>query len=113
MQTYDEILNKMTEKYTELSGISPSESSDIGIRLRVLAGEIYSNITNTQWLKRQMFISTADGEYLDMHAAQRGIERRDATCSEGYVTFSVNEARVESISIPKGTVVATFASLLS
>ena len=112
MQTYDEILNKMTEKYTELSGVTPDENSDIGIRLRVLAGEIYSNLVNAQWLKRQMFVSTADGEYLDMHAAQRGLERRNATGSEGYVTFSVNEALEEDISIPKGTVVATFASLL-
>lgn len=112
MQTYDEILNKMVDKYTELSGITPDENSDIGIRLRVLAGELYSNAVNTQWLKRQMFVSTADGEYLDMHAAQRGIERRGATGSAGYVTFSVKEPHEENISIPKGTVVATFASLL-
>lgn len=112
MQTYDEILKSMTDKYTELSGIVPDEASDIGIRLRVLAGEIYANAVNLQWLKRQMFVSTAEGEYLDMHASERGIIRREATPSYGEVTFSVNEALSENVSIPKGTVVATFASLL-
>lgn len=112
MQTYDEILNSMTEKYTELSGITPQEGSDISIRLRVLAGEVYSNIVNAQWLKRQMFVSTAQGEYLDMHAQERGIKRREATGSVGFVTFSVSEPAAESINIPKGTVVATFATLL-
>ncbi len=112
MQTYDEILNRMTEKYTELSGITPSEISDIGIRLRVLAGEVYSNVVNTEWLKKQMFVSTAEGEYLDMHAYERGIVRREATPAFGEVTFSVKEAVSENLSIPKGTVVAGFASLL-
>lgn len=112
MQTYDEILKRMTDKYTELSGITPDEVSDIGIRLRVLAGEVYSSVVNAQWLKRQMFVTTAEGEYLDMHASERGVSRREATPSYGKVTFSVNEALTENISIPKGTVVATFASLL-
>ena len=112
MQTYDEILKRMTEKYTQLSGIVPSEASDIGIRLRVLAGEIYSNAVNTEWLKKQMFASTAEGEYLDMHAYERGIVRREATPAFGEVTFSVAEAVDKNLSIPKGTVVAGFASLL-
>ena len=112
MQTYDEILKAMTDKYTALSGIKPDERSDIGIRLRVLAGEIYSNLVNAEWLKRQMFVSTAQGEYLDLHAKERGITRREATHAYGYVTFSVSEAATENISIPKGTVVAVFGSLL-
>ncbi|MBR3987847.1 MAG: baseplate J/gp47 family protein [Clostridia bacterium] len=112
MQTYDEILKRMTEKYTELSGVVPDESSDIGIRLRVLAGEVYSNLVNTEWLRRQMFVSTAEGEYLDMHAEERGITRRDATVSRGEVTFSVNEPATRNINIPKGTVVADVTSLL-
>lgn len=112
MQTYEEILSRMTEKYTELSGINPAENSDIGIRLRVLAGEIYSNAVNTEWLKRQMFLSTAEGEYLDMHAYERGLTRREATPAFGEVTFSIQEPQEKNISIPKGTVVAGFASLL-
>lgn len=112
MQSYDEILQSMTDKYTELSGITPFENSDIGIRLRVVAGEIYSSAVNLMWLKRQMFVSTAQGEYLDMHAKERGLLRREATPAFGEVTFSVSEALSENVSIPKGTIVATFGSLL-
>lgn len=112
MQTYDEILKSMTDKYTELSGIVPDESSDTGIRLRVLAGEVYSNMVEAQWLKRQMFVSTAEGEYLDLHGVERGIKRRGASPSVGKVTFSVSEAAVSNIKIPKGTIVAESGSLL-
>ncbi|MBQ2825300.1 MAG: baseplate J/gp47 family protein [Clostridia bacterium] len=112
MQTYDEILKSMTDKYTELSGITPDVYSDIGIRLRVLAGEIYSNLVETQWLKRQMFVSTAEGEYLDLHAEERGIKRRSDSPAVGKVTFSVSEAPMTNIKIPKGTIVAEERSLL-
>ncbi len=112
MQTYDEILNRMTGKYTDLTGITPDEGSDIGIRLRLLTGEIYSSLVNAEWLKRQMFLSTAEGEYLDMHAYERGITRRKATESRGEVTFSVNEPVNKDINIPKGTVVSDITSLL-
>lgn len=112
MQTYDEILKHMTEKYTELSGIVPDERSDIGIRLRVVAGEVYSNMVNAQWLKRQMFHATAEGEYLDMHAAQRGLERREAAASFGEVRFYTAVSAAADIGIPAGTVVACPISLL-
>lgn len=112
LQTYDEILKAMTDKYTELSGIVPAEASDIAIRLRVLAGELYSGAVNLQWLKRQMFSSTASGEYLDMHAEERGITRRKATVSYGKVTFSLGEPLAENVSIPKGTVLKAADSVL-
>lgn len=112
VQTYDEILKSMMEKYTALTGITVDENSDIGIRLRVLAGEVYSNAVNTEWLKRQMFVSTSEGEYLELHAGERGLKRREATPSYGEVIFSLTEAHPVDIAIPKGTVVATSRSLL-
>ncbi len=112
MRTYDEIFRAMTDKYTELSGIIPDESSDISIRLRVLAGELYSGEVNTEWLKRQMFASTAQGDYLDLHAKERGIARRGAAHAYGTVIFSVSEAPAGVVVIPKGTVVASVGSLL-
>ena len=102
MQTYDEILNSMLEKYSSLTGFVPDKMSDIGIRLSVLAQEIYSNAVNIEWLKKQMFFSTAQGEYLDMHGEPRGIVRRKATKSQGEVTFFINEEAEEDIHIPAG-----------
>lgn len=112
MKTYDEIYKSMAQKYAELTGIVPDECSDLGIRFRVLAGEIYSSEANLNWLKRQMFFSTADGEYLDLHAAERGVERRKGSKAFGEVRFYCEQPAEADISIPKGTVVACPVSLL-
>ena len=107
METYDEIYTRMKEKYEEESGFEIDSASDIAIRLRVLAGEIYNAETSLEWLKRQMFADTASGEYLDRLAQQRGITRKAATKATGTLTFSVNETLNYPIEIPAGTVAAT------
>ena len=73
--SYDEILERMSDKYYELTGEEAERMSDSGIKLKLLAGEIFSLGTNIDWLKRQMFVATATGEELDKHAAQRGLKR--------------------------------------
>ena len=108
METYDEIYRRMSEKYTAESGFEIDPSSDIAIRLRVLAGEIYNAGCSLDWLKRQMFADTATGENLDKLAAQRGIVRKPAKKAEGELIFSVNEPLDYPIEIPEGTVAATY-----
>lgn len=107
MRTHEEIYNSMKEKYAELTGIVPWEESDINLRMRILSGEIYSALCNAQWLKRQMFPDTAEGEYLEKHALERGLVRREAGFASGEVTFSVSEALDFPVEIEKGTVVGT------
>ena len=68
MESYDSILKRMEDAYEEKSGCRPEAVSDIGLRLRVLAGEIYRAQEQVAWLKRQAFPQTAEGEYLDRHA---------------------------------------------
>lgn len=97
----------MKARYEELSGFSVDEASDIAIRLKVLAGEIYNMETTLAWEKRQMFASTATGEQLDLLAAQRGLTRKPAAKAKGTLTFSLAETVDYPVSIPKGTVVAT------
>ncbi len=107
MVTYDEILSSMLSKYSQISGIEPSKTSDIYVRLCVLAGELYNTSVNIEWLKRQAFAGTATGEYLDLHAAERGITRRGASFSVGSVKFTSELGALIDIVIPKGTVVST------
>lgn len=76
MITYDEIYNKMRSEFEVRSRFDFDEKSDADIRIRVLAGEIFNAMTSIEWLKRQMFVATATGEYLDYFASQRGIERK-------------------------------------
>lgn len=76
METYDEIYGRMKNAYENETGDSFNEVSDIAIRLKVLAGEIFKLQTNLEWWKRQMFAVSASGECLDKLASQRGIERK-------------------------------------
>ncbi len=107
MDTYEEIYQKMKSEYENQTGNTFNEESDVAIRLRVLAGEVYNVKTSMEWLKRQMFSATASGEYLDYLASQRGLSRKQPQKSKGQLTFKIVEPETHAIVIPKGTVVAT------
>ena len=89
MRTYEEIVEDMKQSFFGLSGYIPDEASDLGIRMNVLAGEIYNAQTYLEWIKRQVFPQTAQGEYLDYHAQMRGLERKEAVKAVGEVEFIV------------------------
>ena len=105
-ETYEAILERMENRFQELAGFSPDDASDIGIRLKVLAGEIFSAYTNLSWLQRQVFPQTAQGTYLDYHAQQRGLQRKPALPSQGILQFSRETALPYDAVIPEGTVCA-------
>lgn len=107
MYSYDEILQKMVEKYEELSGFKLYEESDIMIRLRVLAGELYNSYNALDYVKRQMNVKTAESEYLDHHALQRGLSRKSGVKAKGEVTFLLSSIASSDVVIDKGTVVST------
>lgn len=107
MDKYSEILDRMISKYEQLAGVALNNESDIMLRLKVLAGEIYNNTVAAQFLKQQMFALTATGSFLDKHAQTRGLSRKAAQKAYGEVTFSLEAAQQQNIVIDKGTVVAT------
>lgn len=111
MESYEQILNRMKTTYSTHAGFTPAEESDIMIRLRVLAGEIYQEQANAEYIKRQLFPMTAEGAYLDLHAAERGLIRRAATTAHGKVLFYPEEEAHGDILIPAGTVVATYTDM--
>ncbi|MDD5952708.1 MAG: baseplate J/gp47 family protein [Oscillospiraceae bacterium] len=104
--TYEQFLNRMEDSYAEKAGFVPEPASDLGIRLRVLAGELYNLQSGMLWLKRQTFPQTATGELLALHAAQRGITRQSETPSTGTLTFSRSKSLNYGLPIPKGTICA-------
>ena len=107
METYEQIYERMKQVYEAEIGDKADESSDIAIRLRTLAGEIFSAQTTLDFIKRQMFPSTAQGEYLDNLAVQRGLERKPAASAAGELSFSVDSYADHDILIPAGTTAAT------
>ena len=105
--SYNEILERMENKYRELSGHEAAECGDIGIRLKLLAGELYSLGNNMDWLKRQMFFTTATGEQLDMYAMQRGIKRIRGNKASGELAIVLDTPLDYDMDVPKGTVCTT------
>ena len=83
MRSFDEILSAMEREYENLAGIPAAEASDIGIRLRLLAGEIMSLENSLDFMERQTDPKTAQGEYLELLAAEKGLERRGETKAKG------------------------------
>lgn len=107
MDSYDTICNRMRRKYREQTGCMPDDASDIGIRIQVLAGEIFSFNTYLEWIKNQIFPQTATGNSLDYHGEIRGITRKIAVKAKGALTFLLDEALETSVTIPKGTICST------
>lgn len=104
--TYAQTLSKMTTAYEQLSGGKAEDVSDAGVRLKVLAGEIYRLSTHLAWLEREAFVQTATGEWLDRHGEQFGLERKPAAHAEGTLTFSRYLPLSFDVTIPEGTVCA-------
>lgn len=106
MESYEEILQRMEDAYEQESGHRAEDVSDTGLRLKVLAGELYRLRAQIAWLERQAFPQTASGEWLDRHGAQRGVIRREAAKAKGVITFSRYLPLSFDLLIPKGAVCA-------
>lgn len=107
METYNHILEKMEQKFTDLAGYEPNQAADIGIRLKVLAGEIYALNAYLEWIKSQMFPQTAQGIQLDYHAQQQGLTRKPAVKAQGTVHITLPQKAEEEVYIPEGIVCST------
>lgn len=102
---YEQILHRMEERYRELSGADPAQSGDVGLRLKTLAWEAARLEERLEEMIQIAFPQTARGEWLDLHAAQRGLLRKAAVCARGEVLFSRTMGEERCV-IPAGTAVA-------
>lgn len=75
---FEEIYAHMAAEYKTLAGVEPEDAADVSIRLKVLAGELYTVLCAAESLKLNCFPQTAAGEALDLHAEERGLVRKDA-----------------------------------
>ncbi len=108
MESYEQIYARMRAAYQEKSGCMPEEVSDLGLRLQVLAGELYRMQAGLDWLRREAFPQTATGERLDLHGAQRGVVRQGSKKARGLLTFSRYVPISFDLVIPQGTVCASY-----
>ena len=107
MKTVDEIYREMLSGFGERTGLEPREGCDLAVRLYAVAAQVYALYVQAEWVVRQAFPQTAEGQYLDRHAQLRGLERKPAVAAEGRVVFSALETASLPRDIPKGTVCMT------
>ena len=98
---FEEIYAHMAAEYKTLAGVEPEDATDVSIRLKVLAGELYTVLCAAESLKLNCFPQTAAGEALDLHAEERGLVRKDAVKSVGTLTFSRRTALSYAAKIPR------------
>lgn len=107
MKTIDEIYREMLACFGEQTGLNPKEGTDLSARLYALAAQVYALYVQSDWVKRQAFPQTAEGEYLDYHAQLRSLERKKPVPAQGVVRFSAGEVSDFPREIPQGTVCMT------
>lgn len=94
----------MEEAFYRECGEYVKNHSDVLLRFKAVASEIYAAYVNADYVLRQSFVQTAQGEYLERHAALRDIKRKTASKAFGKLTFSLPEALDSDTEIPAGTV---------
>ncbi len=103
MVSYEELVQRMYTQYQESTGCSPEDASDLGIRIRLLAGEIYAALASIDWLEKQKDPRYAQGQELDYLAEERGLVRRPALTASGTLQFGVYMAPWVDLKIPAGS----------
>lgn len=111
MKTVEEIYEEMLEVFRRETGAEASAVSDLSVKLYAVAAQVYGLYAQAEWLSRQCFPQTAQGEELDKHAKLRGVTRRRAVPAEGLVRFYVDRPGETAAEVPRGTVCMTAAGV--
>ena len=107
MKEVQEIYRRMLEVFEEKTGFTMDDTADLAVRLYAAAAELQTLYAYADWALRQSFPQTASGQYLDYHAAMRGVTRKNGTKAEGILRFRIPAALEEDLTIPAGTVCTT------
>ena len=104
MKTVDEIYRDLLAAYEERAGYAPEEGCELSVRLYAAAAQIQALSIQNQWVLDQSFPQTAEGEYLDHHAAVCGLSRIPAAAATGVLRFLTGSASAGRHIIETGTV---------
>jgi len=104
MKKASEIYAEMCTSYADITGMTVKDGCDMAVRLYAAAAQLESLYVYNDWVKKQCFPQTAEGEYLDLHAEMRGLRRVEARPSMGTITFSAKSPVDAALEIPIGTV---------
>ncbi len=92
---------------SQLPDAAVTTDSDFGVRAGGTAAAVEGLYEHQAWIARQVFVSTADTEALELHAAEHGVARKRATTATGAALF----AGTPGAAVPVGTEGKTVAGL--
>lgn len=96
--TFEEIRARQLRDARNLDPTAHTASdSDMYIRATATACAVEGLYDHQMWIARQIIPDTSDPEYLEMHAALRGIVRRSATRATGTLTLTGRSGSVVPI----------------
>ena len=107
MKTVEQLYSDMMNDFTARTGMEIAGGGDLSARLYAAAAQIYGLYVQADWVNRQCFPQTAQGEYLDHHAQLRALERKTASYARGVVRFFGDAGADMDREIPVGTVCMT------
>jgi len=107
MKTVEELYSDMQSDFTTRTGMEITLGGDLSARLYAAAAQIYALYVQADWVNRQCFPQTAQGEYLDHHAQLRALERKTAARAQGFIRFFGDAASTVDRLIPAGTICMT------
>ncbi len=107
MRSVEEIYAQMRADMEARCGFRPEDSCDLAVRLYAAAAQVQALEMQADWVLDQSFPQTAQGVYLERHAAMRGLSRMAGTKAQGTLRFSVDLAPASDLTIPAGTVCMT------
>lgn len=107
MREIETIYEELLAAFAQRAGFTPEESCDLSVRLYAAAAQLQALECQADWVLNQSFPQTAQGIYLDRHAAMRALTRTAASKAVGALRFSVETAPASALTIPAGTVCMT------
>ena len=105
--TEEQIYGEMLETFRLETGYELRVTADLAVRLRAAAAQLMSLYHYGDYVFRQAFPQTAEGEHLDDHGALRGTERKEAVRARGLLTFGISKELEENLVVPAGTLCFT------
>lgn len=107
VKSIEEIYQELLEAFGERAGFALEGNCDLAVRLWAAAAQVQALEMQADWVLDQSFPQTAQGIYLDRHAAMRGLSRAPASKAVGELRFLVDMAPSTDITIPADTVCMT------
>ena len=78
--TVEELYGQMVDTFQRETGLALAGDGDMAVRLYAVAAQLYALYVQADWVGRQCFPQTAQGDYLDKHAQLRGRGRPPPRC---------------------------------